>query len=106
MNESASHSPKDERVGTLRDTPTTRQFIDARDLLKRYLVHTREILNGKDYLFLGPKTELHNALKLIVDVEHGNSRFLHVDFAQVDEYFLLRVVGSEANQQLISEYFG
>ena len=105
MNEGRHRSHKDDVVASLRDTVTIQQFLAAQALLKRHLVHTRQILNGRDFLFLGPTGELREALKLIVNVEHEYSRFIHIDFVQVDEYFLLRVVGSEADQQLVSGYF-
>ena len=105
MSEGRHLSHKDEVVASLRDKQVIQQFLDAQALLKRHLVHTRQILNGKDFLFLGPRDELHDSLKLIVTVEHEYSRFIHIDFVQVDEYFLFRIVGSEADQQLISRYF-
>ena len=105
MNEGWRRSHKDEVVASLRNKQGVQQFLDAQALLKRHLVHTRQILNGKDFLFLGPRNELHDALKLIVNVEHEYSRFIHIDYVQVDEFFLLRIVGSEADQQLVSGYF-
>ena len=77
----------------------------ARDLLKRNLVHVREIPNGRDFLFLGPELETHDALKAIVDAEKVTTRFLHIDYVQVDQYFLLRIVGSDSEQYAISTYF-
>jgi hypothetical protein len=105
MNEGKRRSHKDEVVASLRDKQIIQHFIDAQAFLRRHLIHTRQILNGKDFLFLGSRDELHDALKLIVNVEHEYNRFIHVDFAQVGEYFLLRVVGSEADQLLVSGYF-
>lgn len=105
MSEGRYLSHKDEVVASLRDKQVIQQFLNAQALLKRHLVHTRQILNGKDFLFLGPRDELHDALKLIVNVEHEYSRFIHIDFVQVDEYFLFRIIGSEADQQLVSGYF-
>ena len=105
MNEGSHRSHKEEVVASLRDKQAIQQFLDAQALLKHHLVHTRQILNGKDFLFLGPGTELHDALRLMVKVEHEYSRFIHIDFVRVDEYFLLRVVGSEEDQQVVSGYF-
>jgi hypothetical protein len=105
MSESRHRSHREEVVASLRDKQVIQRFLDAQALLKRHLVHTRQIPNGRDFLFLGPEGELHDALKLIVKVEHDYSRFSHVDFVQVDEYFLFRIVGSEADQQLVSGYF-
>ncbi|HCV43466.1 MAG TPA: hypothetical protein DGH68_08265 [Bacteroidetes bacterium] len=105
MTKDRRRSHKDEVVATLHDKETIKRYIEAQALLQRYLVHTREILHGKDFLFLGPEEELHEALRLLVEVEHRSNRFIHVDFAQVDEYFLLRVIGSGVDQQVISGYF-
>ncbi|MEK9136234.1 MAG: hypothetical protein AAB393_03860 [Bacteroidota bacterium] len=92
MSPRAGRSHKDEIVATLRDAESIKRFTDVQSLLKNHLVHTREILNGKDFLFAGPSGSLHDALR-------------YVDFAQVDEFFLLRVVGSEADQEMIAGYF-
>jgi hypothetical protein len=105
MTRGRRRSRRDEVVVTPRDEETVRRLTEVRALLKRYLVHTREILNGKDFLFLGPKDVLHEALRFLVEVEHRGNRFIHVDFAQVDEYFLLRVIGSGVDQQALSGYF-
>jgi hypothetical protein len=94
-----------EAVGTPRDKETMQTFAGARRLLKKHLVHTREVPNGRDFLFLGPNVELHDALRLVIDVEQKNRRFIHFDFARVDEYFLLRVLGTEADQVHITGYF-
>ena len=77
----------------------------TRSLLKKYLVHTREVPNGKDFLFLGPREVLHDALQGLVDLERKGKRFDHVDFAEVDAYFLLRIAGTESVQHIISKYF-
>ena len=105
MSKAKRRSHQEEILASLGDQERIRKFADAQLLLKRYLVHTREILNGKDFLFLGPKDEVHEALKMLVELEHINNRFIHVDFAEVDEYFLMRVVGSGPDQQAISAYF-
>ncbi len=105
MSPDKRRSHKDDFVATLRDGKLAVQFTNAQALLKRHLVHTRDIPNGKDFLFLGPETELHDALKLITEIEHNSSRSLHIDFAQVDQYFLLRVVGLKKDQRIIVTYF-
>jgi len=81
------------------------RFAEACQLLKRHLVHTREILNGKDFLFSGPSQELHTALKSLVEIEHRCSRFLQFDYVQIDEYFLLRAAGIEKHLPIIESYF-
>ena len=102
---SKHRSHKDGALAALQNKETVAQFTAAQALLKRHLVHTREIPNGKDFLFLGPQEELHNALKLVVEVEHASGRPLHFNYVEVDQYFLLRVSGPEAEQQIIAAYF-
>ena len=87
------------------DPEDLERFTAARTLLKKHRIHTREILNGKDFLFSGPVETLHNSLKELLEIEHRTNRFLQFDYAQIDEYFLLRIVGSERHQDTITTYF-
>lgn len=105
MKERKRGASKGDRVETSFERGKSAQYDEVRGLLRKYLVHTREILNGKDFLFLGPRNVLHEALARIVDFEHGKKRFTYVDFAEIEEYFLLRVVGQETDQHHISGYF-
>lgn len=105
MSPGKRRSHRGEIVATLRYEKQIAQFTNAQALLKEHLVHTREIPNGKDFMFLGPQEELHDALRLIVEIEHKSSRFFHIDFAQVDQYFLLRLIGLEKDQPIIVGYF-
>jgi len=79
--------------------------VAARSALSRHLIHTREVPNGRDFLFSGPSDEIHDALKTLVDAEHHAEPSLQLDYAQVEEYFLLRVVGSSSCGELIRNYF-
>jgi hypothetical protein len=92
-------------VASLRDQREIERFTAARQTLKQYLVHTRDILNGKDFLFSGPADELHEALKNLVEIEHRCSRFLQFDYAQIEEYFLLRIGGLPEHSHIIEAYF-
>jgi hypothetical protein len=105
MNAQKGRSHADDVIASLRGTETAAKFTAARTLLRRHLIHTREIPNGKDFLFLGPKTELHDALRVIVDVEQAGGKRLHFNYAELVGYFLLRVSGSEADQENITGYF-
>jgi hypothetical protein len=95
----------EKRLSRVEEAKETAQFVIARQLLQGRLVHKRDILNGRDFLFSGPADEIHEALKCLVEVEHRNKRFLQFDYAQVDEFFLLRVAGTEEHRQLIHSYF-
>jgi len=77
----------------------------AKSLLSLHRVHTRDIVNGKDFLFSGPSEELHVALKHLLVAEHQIKRFLQFDFVQIDQYFLLRITGSKEYQEAIASYF-
>ena len=95
----------DEVVATLRDPKDVERFTAARQRLKRHLVHTRDLLVGKDFLFAGPPDELHEALKILVEIEHRCSRFLQLDYVQIEEYFLLRVGGPPEYSHIVESYF-
>jgi hypothetical protein len=99
----SSHT--DQVVSSLSDQKDVARFTEARVKLKKHLVHTREIPNGKDFLFSGQAEELHGALKNLVEIEHRCSRFLQFDYAQIEEYFLLRIVGLVEHHQIIESYF-
>jgi hypothetical protein len=98
-----SHS--EEILSSLSEPEEIERFTSARRVLQGHLFHKREILNGRDFLFSGPPEELHGALKNLVDIEHRTSRFLQFDYAQIDDFFLLRVVGEECYQEIIDTYF-
>jgi len=99
------HTDTGEARAGLSSTAEAASFEAAKRLLKQHLIHKREIPNGRDFLFSGPKTELHDALKSLVEIEHKRNRLLHLDYVQVDEYFLLRIMGSEEYGEIIQEYF-
>ena len=92
-------------LSAIADPKETERFMAARRVLQEHLVHTREILNGKDFLFAGPSDVLLRALRDLVAIEHRAGRSLQFDFARVDEYFLLRVVGAASYKEVIESYF-
>ena len=92
-------------MSTIHDKDIVARFAATRLLLRGHLVHKRDIPNGRDFLFRGPNDELHTSLRELVDIERSHARFLQFDYVQVDEYFLLRVVGSEEYQHAIATYF-
>jgi hypothetical protein len=95
----------DEVLSAVHDPQASERFMRARHLLQEHLVYTREILNGKDFVFSGPDREIHSALRDLVDIEHRAGRFLLFDYAKVDEYYLLRIVGTERYKEPIESYF-
>lgn len=100
-----SRSHADEVVSSLPNRQERERFTSARGLLKEHLVHEREVPNGRDFLFSGPETDLHDALRALREIESRCSRFLEFDYARIDEYFLLRIVGLPAHKDVIEGYF-
>jgi hypothetical protein len=76
-----------------------------RSVLSAHLVHTREIPNGRDFLFAGPAEQIRDALRKLVEIEHRQEPLLHFDYAQVEDYFLLRIIGSSQYAERIRDYF-
>jgi len=98
-------SHNEEVISTLRDKQAVERFSATRLVLQQHLIHKRNIPNGRDFLFQGPHDKLHESLRELVQIERSYGRFLQFDYAQVDEYFLLRVVGSGQYQHAIATYF-
>jgi hypothetical protein len=98
-------SHAEEVAVSLGDRKALERFTVARAFLQQHLVVKRDIPNGRDFLFTGPERDLQSALKDLVEIEHLASRFLQFDYAQIDEYFLLRVVAGEDYQATIDAYF-
>jgi len=94
-----------ELLAALPDPRDAKKFLASIRALQPRLVHTREILNGRDFLFAGPAAELREALQSLVEVERRGNCPLQLNYAQLEGYFLLRVVGSEECQDLILSYF-
>jgi len=95
----------DEVLSSVRDPQASERFMRARQTLQEHLVCTREILNGKDFVFSGPADVVRQALRDLVEIEHQAGRFLLFDYAKVDEFYLLRIVGTEAHRGSIDAYF-
>jgi hypothetical protein len=98
-------SHAEEIAFSLGDQKALERFTSARTYLQQHLVVKRVIPNGRDFLFSGPGHDLQTALKDLVEIEHRASRFLLFDYAQIDDYFLLRVVGGGEYQETIDTYF-
>jgi hypothetical protein len=102
---SSRSSHIEEVLSSVGDPQASARFIEARQVLQEHLVCTREVLNGKDFVFSGPEKVIRVALHNLVDVEHRVGRFMLFDYAKVDEYYLLRIVGTEAYKDAIDTYF-
>ncbi len=105
MKRAGRRSHTEEITATLGNDAAVARFTAAREVLLRHLVHTREVPNGRDFLFSGPGAELHEALKTLVEIEHQASRFLQFDYVPVNGYFLLRIIGLPEFQAIIARYF-
>lgn len=80
-------------------------LLEAMAQLRGRLVHTRELLDGRDFLFSGPPSLLRSALTRIVEAEHRVPGGLQCVFTQIDTFFLLRIQGPEERQKEIGSYF-
>lgn len=89
----------------LGDPGAVERFTQARRFLQVHLVVRRDLPNGMDFLFSGKADELLAALKELVEIEHRASRFLLVDYAKIDDYLLLRVIGGAEHRKTIEAYF-
>jgi hypothetical protein len=69
------------------------------------LIVTREIPNGRDFLFSEGSEQMHSVLKALVEFERGHDRNLQCDYVKVEEYFLLRIIGSKDVQERIQRFF-
>ena len=99
------HADSGEIRSGLSSSAEAASFEAVKGLLKQHLIHKREIPNGRDFLFSGPATELHDALKSLVEINHKRNQLLHLDYVQVDEFFLLRIMGSGEYAEIIQGYF-
>ena len=73
--------------------------------LREWIVHTRDVANGKDYLFSGPEQEIRNHLKSLISAEKMRSADLMLTYVHLDEYVLLRITGPPSAQSTIGKYF-
>ena len=105
MNATKKLSHAEEILTSLHDPEEIDRFTSARGLLKKHLILKRDILNGKDFLFSGAHEEVHRALRNLIIIEHKAGRFLEFDYAEIDDIFLLRVVGEACHQDIIDTYF-
>lgn len=105
MNAARKRSHAEDIGIALGDPQAVERFTVARRFLQAHLVVRREIPNGVDFLFSGEAADLHAALKDLVEIEHRASRFLLVDYTEIDEYLLLRVIGGAEHRETIEGYF-
>lgn len=104
MNEAGSRHV-DGLLALLRESEEARRFQSARSILRETLVMTRDTPIGRDYLFEGTPDGVRDALRDIVAIEHRHGCGLHFDYALLEDYFLLRIVGSAELRDVIVRYF-
>ena len=92
-------------LAVLRNTGDAERFTEVRSFLREQLVMTRDTPIGRDYLFAGGSEELHAALKDLVAIEHKHPCNLKFDYTELNEYFLLRIVGQQEEREDIASYF-
>jgi hypothetical protein len=72
----------------------TQRICDVLESLKPHLVHTREVLDGMDFLFAGPQTDILAALRSLAALEQEGGTGARVDYARLEDFILLRVYGT------------
>jgi len=105
MSPGRTRTHAEEVVSALQSQEERDRFTRSRQVLKNYLIHKREVFNGRDFLFQGPVVELHESLRSLRELESHCSRFLEFDYAQIEGYFLLRIVGRPQYLSTIDAYF-
>lgn len=96
---------REELAATLANAADVDRFMAALHVLRRHLVHTREVPNGLDFLFSGPEVELHDALRTLTEIERHGRCGLHIDYVLIEAFFLLRILGSPECQDQILSFF-
>jgi hypothetical protein len=102
-----SQSPRNhaqQLMASLRDPNDAERLREALLAVRRSLLHTRTVANGLDFLLSGTGEEIRLALRTLKDLERRADCPLSIDYVQLGEYFLLRVVGSTECQDLIRSY--
>ena len=97
--------PKSGRLSPMITPDSSDRLKQVKASLKQYLVHTRELLNGCDYLFSGPESEIHTILSHLVKAERRPIHDIQFNYVKVENYFLLRMMGSEKHQREIRAFF-
>jgi hypothetical protein len=96
---------REELAATLANPADVDRFMVALQVLRRHLVHTREVPNGLDFLFSGPENDLHIALRTLTEIERHGKCGLHIDYVRIEAFFLLRILGSAECQDQILSFF-
>ncbi len=76
-----------------------------RSTLRQWIVHARDVANGKDFLFSGPERQIRTNLKSLIAEEKVKSTELTLTYVHIDEYVLLRITGPPSAQSTIDKYF-
>ena len=91
-------------MASLQDPKEIEKLRGALLVVRHCLVHTRTVANGLDFLLNGTSEEVREALRTLKDLERRADCPLSIDYVQLGEYFLLRVVGSTECQDLILSF--
>jgi hypothetical protein len=89
---------------SLRDPKEIEMLRGALLVVRACLLHTRTVANGLDFLLSGTGQEIREALRTLKELETRADCPLSIDYVQLGEYFLLRVIGSTECQDLILSY--
>jgi len=81
------------------------RFRQAHAVLQTHLLMTRDLPIGRDFLFPADSTSVRAAIRELTEIEHTHGKDLHVDYTQINDYFLLRIIGDPAQRDEIENYF-
>jgi len=92
-------------ISALNSPTDAERFRQAHAVLQTHLLMTRDLPIGRDFLFPAGSTAVRAAIRELTEIEHTHGKDLHVDYTQINEYFLLRIIGDPAQRNDIENYF-
>ena len=92
-------------ISALKSPTDAERFRQALAVLQTHLLMTRDLPIGRDFLFPAESTDVRAAIRELTEIEHAHGKDLHVDYTQINDYFLLRIIGDPAQQNDIENYF-
>ena len=92
-----------------KDTLTSRGMANddkaIRGNLRQWIIHTRNVANGRDFLLSGPEDQIQRNLEMLVAAERKSSSGVVLTHVHLDEYVLLRITGPPRTQSAIARFF-
>lgn len=92
-------------IAAIRSPAEAERFRKAHTVLQSHLLMTRDLPIGRDFLFPANLNAVRAALRDLAEIEHAHGGDLHIDYTQLNDYFLLRIIGNPAQRNDIDKYF-